>query len=90
MGVGWGQRSAPHPLFVGKTPRELEEMSIIDLSAHSTRAKAYAEKIEEELLVHRMVDDHERGRRTLLDFPRLATGGYRRAWEIARRRANVE
>lgn len=72
-----------HPLFNGKTPLELEEMSYDDLIAHHTRAVAYARKVDDEVLIHQMLRDIESGRFKADEFPSQATQRYKDCWGIA-------
>lgn len=90
MSTGWGSKLTPHPLIEGKTPLELEQMTLEEIRAHAQRAKQYAQKAEEEELIHLMLDDHAKGRRTLLDFPSNALKRYQECWRIARKRAGLK
>lgn len=90
MGVGWGQRTGPHPLLVGKTPKELEEMSTVDLAAHLARAKQYVAKLEDETLIRIILDLGRRQPHTLEEFPSQATVHYQKMWHVARKRAGLD
>lgn len=77
-----------HPLIIGKTPLELEEMSYEEISVHLDRAKAYLFKVEDEMLIHIMIRFHENGRDDLTGMSR-GTDRYERCKKIAQKRIGL-
>lgn len=75
--------TAPRPLFMGRTPLELEQMDHDELSTHLDRLLRYREVVEVELLVTYIIFKE---RRPFENYPRGATQRYQKAWKIATRR----